>query len=230
MGFRFKKSFKIAPGVKLNLNKKSAGITLGGKGAHYTVNTKGKKTSSVGIPGTGLYYQSSKTSGKSKAVKPNTSNNKNGCMSLFVLFLAIAFFPLGLYIIWKHTKWNKNVKIIASSVLILFWIFAVIVGMTTEPTEPTQQDFDTVETTTAQETTTQETTEQTTEQSTTSPKPVEKKTEKQETTIKTSGKTVYITPYGKKYHFDPDCAGENGFSISLEEAKKLNEACEKCVD
>lgn len=230
MGFRFKKSFKIAPGVKLNLNKKSAGITLGGKGAHYTVNTKGKRTSSVGIPGTGLYYQSSKTSGKSKAGNPNTSGNRAGCIPLFILFLAIAFFPLGLYIIWKRTKWNKNIKIIASSVLILFWIFAAVVGMTTEPTEPTQADFDTVETTTAQETTTQETTEQTTEQSTTSPKPTGKETEKQETTMKTSGKMVYITPYGKKYHFDPDCAGENGFSISLEEAKKLNEACEKCVD
>ena len=37
MGFRFRKSVKIAPGVRLNLNRKSASISLGGKGAHYTV-------------------------------------------------------------------------------------------------------------------------------------------------------------------------------------------------
>nr|DAX13523.1 MAG TPA: Protein of unknown function (DUF4236) [Bacteriophage sp.] len=28
MGFRFRKSFKIAPGVKLNINKKSFGLTI----------------------------------------------------------------------------------------------------------------------------------------------------------------------------------------------------------
>lgn len=41
MGFRFHKSVKIAPGVKVNFNKKSSSITFGGKGAHYTINSKG---------------------------------------------------------------------------------------------------------------------------------------------------------------------------------------------
>ena len=31
MGLRFRKSFKIAPGVKFNVNKKSVGMTFGGK-------------------------------------------------------------------------------------------------------------------------------------------------------------------------------------------------------
>lgn len=57
MGIRFRKSVKIAPGLKLNFNKKSVGLTLGGKGAHYTINSSGTQTKSVGIPGTGLYYQ-----------------------------------------------------------------------------------------------------------------------------------------------------------------------------
>lgn len=54
--FRFRKSIKIAPGVKLNLNKNSRSITFGGKGAHYTANSNGSRTSSFGIPGTGLSY------------------------------------------------------------------------------------------------------------------------------------------------------------------------------
>lgn len=54
--FRFGKSMKIAPGVKLNFNKNSMGLTFGGKGLHYTVNSKGTETTSVGIPGTGLSY------------------------------------------------------------------------------------------------------------------------------------------------------------------------------
>ena len=52
MALRFRKSFKIAPGVKLNLNKKSTSITFGTRGAHYTINSKGKRTKSIGIPGT----------------------------------------------------------------------------------------------------------------------------------------------------------------------------------
>lgn len=56
MGLRVRKSIKIAPGVKINLGKKSAGISLGGKGFHYTVNSSGRKTTTVGIPGTGINY------------------------------------------------------------------------------------------------------------------------------------------------------------------------------
>lgn len=54
--FRFRKSVKIAPGVKLNFNKNSTSVTFGGKGAHYTVNSKGTRTASLGIPGTGISY------------------------------------------------------------------------------------------------------------------------------------------------------------------------------
>lgn len=43
MGLRFRKSFKIAPGVKLNFGKKSQSITFGGKGVHYTINSKVKQ-------------------------------------------------------------------------------------------------------------------------------------------------------------------------------------------
>lgn len=82
MGLRFRKSIKIAPGVKLNLNKKSTSITVGKKGAHYTVNSSGKKTASVGIPETGLSYSTSSGGGSSKTKKKTssnaTANNKNG--------------------------------------------------------------------------------------------------------------------------------------------------------
>lgn len=76
MGFRFRKSIKIAPGVKLNFNKKSTGITFGGKGFHYTVNSNGKRTKSVGVPGTGLYYTS--TSGGGSGSSRNSSGSGAG--------------------------------------------------------------------------------------------------------------------------------------------------------
>lgn len=55
MAIRFRKSIKIAPGVKLNIGKKSASVSIGIKGMRTTFNTNGKQTTSVGIPGTGIY-------------------------------------------------------------------------------------------------------------------------------------------------------------------------------
>jgi hypothetical protein len=53
MAIRFRRSIKIAPGVRLNLGKKSASVRIGGTNAGYTVGTKGR-TASASIPGTGL--------------------------------------------------------------------------------------------------------------------------------------------------------------------------------
>lgn len=57
MGWRFRKSVKIAPGIRLNFGKKSNSISFGGKGHRVTFNTDGYMTTTNGIPGTGLYYQ-----------------------------------------------------------------------------------------------------------------------------------------------------------------------------
>lgn len=68
MGLRFRKSFKIAPGVSLNVSNKNTGLSFGGKGLRYSINSNGRRTSSVGIPGTDLSYVStSDNSYKSKA-------------------------------------------------------------------------------------------------------------------------------------------------------------------
>jgi len=53
--FRFRRSIKIAPGVRWNLGKKSTSLSFGPRGAHYTIGTAGSRTT-VGIPGTGLSY------------------------------------------------------------------------------------------------------------------------------------------------------------------------------
>lgn len=100
MGIRFRKSKKIAPGVKVNIGKKGASVTLGSKGIHHTVSTAGKKTTSIGVPGTGISY--SKTSSNNENVSPSLDdisvNNlqkpprKAGKKILigFVIFIALA--------------------------------------------------------------------------------------------------------------------------------------------
>lgn len=69
MGLRFRKSIKIAPGVRVNFGKKSTGVSFGTKGARVSFNSKGRVTRSVGIPGTGLYYQQSSGLGKRPSAK-----------------------------------------------------------------------------------------------------------------------------------------------------------------
>lgn len=45
-----------------------------------------------------------------------------------------------------------------------------------------------------------------------------------------SGKTVYRTPTGSKYHLDPDCGGKNSTKTTLSKAKKAGlTACKKCA-
>lgn len=65
MGLRFRKSIKIAPGVKLNLNKKSTSISFGGKHGGVTVNSKRGASYRVSAPRTGLSY-TGKIGGSSK--------------------------------------------------------------------------------------------------------------------------------------------------------------------
>lgn len=59
MGLVFRKSIKIANGLRLNVSKGGVSLTAGKKGMHYTINSKGKSTASVGIPGTGVSYRKS---------------------------------------------------------------------------------------------------------------------------------------------------------------------------
>ena len=67
MSLRFRRTLKIMPGVRLNFNKDSVGLSLGVRGAHYTMNSKGRRTVSAGIPGTGLYSVETLSSGRGKS-------------------------------------------------------------------------------------------------------------------------------------------------------------------
>lgn len=60
MGFRFRKRIKLAPGVHLNLSKGGISTSIGGNGL--TANFRnGKQKTTVGIPGTGLSFESKPT-------------------------------------------------------------------------------------------------------------------------------------------------------------------------
>lgn len=65
MAIRFHKRFKIAPGLTLNLNKKSVSVRAGPKNAGITIGTKGS-TASASVPETGLSVQKKLTKTRKK--------------------------------------------------------------------------------------------------------------------------------------------------------------------
>lgn len=146
MSLRFRKSFKIAPGVKLNLNKKSTSVTFGGKGFHHTISSSGRKTTSVGIPGTGLYYQDVSTSskkttgssdtGSSSNQYDNNDNNYNGGDKkhhpILLWFLLLFIPPSGLIYLWTNKiQYSRRKRTILSAIFGFYaicWICAFIPG------------------------------------------------------------------------------------------------------
>ena len=70
MGFRFRRSVRIAPGVRLNFGKRGTSLSLGGRGARVTYGPRGT-TTTFGLPGTGLSYSSHEPKRKSaRAQRP----------------------------------------------------------------------------------------------------------------------------------------------------------------
>ncbi len=85
MGFRFHKSIKLIPGIKLNMSKSGPSLSVGGKGMTFNLGSKGTKTT-VGLPGTGASY-SSHSSYK------NTSGARLVWIVVFIL-IALAVFTI----------------------------------------------------------------------------------------------------------------------------------------
>jgi hypothetical protein len=55
MGFRFRRSIKLLPEIRLNFGKRGVSTSIGVRGAHVTVGKTGIRTT-VGLPGSGISY------------------------------------------------------------------------------------------------------------------------------------------------------------------------------
>ena len=98
MGWNFRKSVKIAPGVKVNFSKRGASVSAGPKGFKVSVNSKGKVHQTVSIPGTGLYSRkkiadigSSEKERPSAKITTSKPKRKWTILKVFTFFLSIIF-------------------------------------------------------------------------------------------------------------------------------------------
>src|ERR1700675_3682279 len=56
MSYRFFRRLRIAPGLTVNLSKSGPSLSVGGRGGHVTFGGARGRRTTIGLPGTGLYW------------------------------------------------------------------------------------------------------------------------------------------------------------------------------
>jgi len=105
MAFRFRKSVKLFPGVKLNLSQSGISTSIGVPGATVNIGKKGTRAT-VGLPGTGISY-SEKLSDSSPTTSQNdqTANAGSGEVdgTWFLWFIALIAVGMVIYgVLWAR--------------------------------------------------------------------------------------------------------------------------------
>jgi hypothetical protein len=102
MGFRFNRRVSILPGLRVNLSKSGASLSIGHRGFWYTVGSKGRRAT-VGLPGTGLTWteqypwpHGAPHAGSSPpAAPPHAGHQANFALAVIVVMILLALAALG---------------------------------------------------------------------------------------------------------------------------------------
>lgn len=79
MGFQMRKSFKVAPGVRMTITPKGFGVSAGGRVARMSMNTSGRVSRTLSVPGTGISHV--KTYGTSTGKRPARASVRTSAKS-----------------------------------------------------------------------------------------------------------------------------------------------------
>jgi hypothetical protein len=102
MGFRFRKTFSVLPGVRVNMSKSGPSVSVGGKGLTMNFGKKGSKTT-VGLPGSGMSYSSYKRydEAESEAENGHRAQEPQGTPLRIGSLIPIVFIGLVFYAIYQ---------------------------------------------------------------------------------------------------------------------------------
>ena len=96
MGFRFRRSLRLAPGIRINLSKTGASLSLGRRGA--TLNFSGRGTkATVGLPGSGLSYSTMIQPGPPTALPRDEVRGLNAIGFIVVAIVVL----IVLFVLWS---------------------------------------------------------------------------------------------------------------------------------
>jgi hypothetical protein len=83
MGLRFRRSFHLSPGWRVNLSKSGVSTSIGRRGAWFTIGPRGTRET-IGIPGTGVSWT------EQQAAAPAHSRATSVVVGLFALAIVFA--------------------------------------------------------------------------------------------------------------------------------------------
>ncbi|MGY1439351.1 DUF4236 domain-containing protein [Streptomyces reniochalinae] len=70
MGLTFRKSIRILPGIRMNINRRSVSFRVGGHGGpRRTYGSRGRRTTSMDLPGPFGYRRSSRRVGRRGTIR-----------------------------------------------------------------------------------------------------------------------------------------------------------------
>jgi hypothetical protein len=118
--FRFRRSIRIAPGVRWNIGKKGSSVSFGGHGLTHTIGAKGSRTT-IGIPGTGVSYTQVHSSPKRPSAAPpplpiitsSSPGTKKPATSIF--FYVLGMILLGIWLLTKLAEQSTPRSPVADS-------------------------------------------------------------------------------------------------------------------
>src|SRR5690606_196379 len=84
MPFRFRKSFKLAPGLRVNLSRSGIGFSAGPRGLKLSSGPRGPRLHAT-LPGTGVAYATRLGGRRRAATSANAETQKAGCGSRFLI-------------------------------------------------------------------------------------------------------------------------------------------------
>lgn len=67
MAMRYRKSINLGGGLRINVGRRGVGLSAGTRHVRYSVNTSGRRTRSVSLPGTGVSWRSTSSMGASRS-------------------------------------------------------------------------------------------------------------------------------------------------------------------
>jgi len=109
MGIRFRKSISFGKFFRLNLSKSGVSLGMGPRGLNVNLGPRGVRET-IGLPGTGLYYQESHQWPKSPDVAPAETSQEatNAELGWKIIGIALAFFALVVYFGSGSSKTESN--------------------------------------------------------------------------------------------------------------------------
>ena len=110
------------PGVKVNLSKRGISTSFGTRGVYYTIGSNGRRTSSVGIPGTGI----SSVSTWNKKFKNNNVSQVSLYSKNITLILCIFLGMFGIHRFYVKKSGTGILWMFSFGLFLFGWISDII--------------------------------------------------------------------------------------------------------